>query len=351
MRKHLVRFVVLVVVLAGVVVVPSARSAVANNHGILNTPDPSILRVGTTYYAYTTNSQNLPNCATGTNTRIKVPVRLGSLTSFGQCFRDAITSESPWYNSNLDNYWAPSVARNPDSQQYVLAFTQKQTSTGKYCIGLATSTQPDGPFDPRSSPLRCPSTSNYAIDPDVFVYNGQMYMSWRQDPSSTGYYLYVASLNVGTTGPGSLSSERLLFASSQIGWQHGQAIENPTIHIFGGRKWLMYSGDWWDGPNYAVGLADCGPYLLSGGQCTVAGGVTQPTIGFSTRADFPPASTTPEDRPGPGGLSIIRKASGGDVLGTDGSPYVALHWWYLGARFMDTHWLRWTPWGPVLFNY
>jgi hypothetical protein len=73
----------------------------------------------------------------------------------------------PWAHKQL---WAPDAARKNDT--YYLYFPAKD-SEGIFCIGVATSPSPSGPFTPQPDPI----PGSFSIDPAVFVDDdGQAYM-------------------------------------------------------------------------------------------------------------------------------------------------------------------------------
>ena len=85
----------------------------------------------------------------------------------------ALTIQSnSWYGSCL---WAPDAARV--GNVYYFYFPAKEKNSGTFRIGVATSTNPYGPFAPEASYITGPSGSkSYSIDQCIFNDNGTYYM-------------------------------------------------------------------------------------------------------------------------------------------------------------------------------
>ena len=76
-----------------------------------------------------------------------------------------------WYKSQL---WAPDAAKNGST--YYFYFPAKEAN-GQFRIGVATSSNPYGPFTVESSYIKGPSSSkSYSMDPCIFDDNGTFYL-------------------------------------------------------------------------------------------------------------------------------------------------------------------------------
>ena len=104
-------------------------------------PDPSVILVGQTYFAYATNS-------VAGSIQIIDSTDLSHWTAIG----NALPSLPAW--ATPDNTWAPSVAMIGGT--YVLYYAAHVAGTADECISVATSSQPQGPFhDTSTAPLEC----------------------------------------------------------------------------------------------------------------------------------------------------------------------------------------------------
>jgi beta-xylosidase len=223
-------------------------------------PDPFVLRVGSRYYAYATNTA-------GAN----VPV-LSTPGLFSSGTRhDALPQLPGW--STPGWVWAPSVL--PRGSTYVLYYTTRDVAAGEQCISSAVATDPAGPFvDSSAGPLICPPGG--AIDPSPYADpSGQAYLVWKQDPST------IMGQALSADGRSLAGSPAALLHASQP-WEAG-IVEGPSLVAAGGRVYLFYSGNQWQGANYAIGYAVCqsplgpcldtpGPWLSSGGNVEGPGG-------------------------------------------------------------------------------
>lgn len=100
-------------------------------------PDPDVIQVGNTWYAYSTN-----------NGRGHVPVASAPAPNGPWTIRgDAMPGgpSSGW--AQAGRTWAPDVHRNPDGS-FTLTYTAWHRSTGRQCVGVATASSPLGPFSP-----------------------------------------------------------------------------------------------------------------------------------------------------------------------------------------------------------
>ncbi|WP_051342709.1 glycoside hydrolase family 43 protein [Pseudonocardia spinosispora] len=224
-------------------------------------PDPSILAVGKTYYAYSTSS------VYGT-TRRHVPVFQSTSASGPGAGKwadagDALPQLPAWVakdRTGASSVWAPAVvSRGPGS--YLLYFTAQDAKLNVHCIGVATSSSPKGPFTPDgTTPLICRPQYRDSIDPMPFT-----------DADGTRYLLYT-SQNNGTTiwlqrltpdGITPVGQRRALLTSDRP--EEAQVVEAPTLVRRGGKYILFYSGNRYNSGRYFINYASAsslaGPFV------------------------------------------------------------------------------------------
>ena len=226
-------------------------------------PDPSILRIGGTYYAYGTNS-------VAGDVQILTSPDLVHWTAVG----DALAALPAWATPH--DTWAPSVL--PVGTGFVLYYTVRVAGPGgggAECISLATATQPTGPFvDTSTGPFECQPALIGSIDPSAYVDpTGTPYLVWKSNGGGGASALWSQQLDpTGTAFAPATQPTQLL--APDAAWQGG-VIEAPDMVSAGGRTFLFYSGNAWDGSSYAEGVASCtgptgpcadlpGPILASG---------------------------------------------------------------------------------------
>lgn len=243
-----------------------------------NFPDPTIIRVGKTYYAYATNTGRI-NLPTLTSTDLRTwRVRAASNTTchtykvrrkghhkkrhrFRYVKRCTSTAESfptpgrwtrPGYSNGL---WAPSVAHI--GNRYVLAYSAV-AANNKRCIGIAIGPSPTGPFaDANSTPVVCPADQG-AIDPQVYLdRRNRPWLLWKNEgiPHRAPTRMYSQRLTGGGTSLDPASSPNPLLVTSQP-WE-GNLIENPAMIYHQGHYLLFYSANEYRTAAYATGVATC----------------------------------------------------------------------------------------------
>ena len=129
-------------------------------------PDPDVILVGQTYFAYATNS-------VAGNIQIIDSTDRSHWTAVG----NALPSLPAWASANYT--WAPAVANI--GGVFVLYYAVDVAGTGQECISVATAAQPQGPFTDRSTaPLECQKSLGGSIDPASFLdTNGTPYLVWK----------------------------------------------------------------------------------------------------------------------------------------------------------------------------
>jgi hypothetical protein len=208
-------------------------------------PDPAVLRVGSTWYAYGTDG-DLGNVQVVTSTD------LVSWTDAGQPGRVGALAKVPAWGQN-DDVWAPGILDTGSG--YVLYSAVVKTATGKRCIAAATSTKPEGPFTAVEGFQVCNDGEGGAIDPDVFTQGGNRYLLWKTEGVPGQVAPAIWSQPLAADGRSVTGTSSRVF-SSQYPWE-GTLVENPTMVSADGRLFLFYSGNEWESAAYGVGWAVC----------------------------------------------------------------------------------------------
>ncbi|HEX4434168.1 MAG TPA: glycoside hydrolase family 43 protein [Acidimicrobiales bacterium] len=253
-------------------------------------PDPSVILVGRTYYAYATNS-------VAGNIQIIDSSDLTHWTAVGT----ALPSLPAWASANYT--WAPGVAFL--GGKFLLYYAVDVAGTGKECISVATARQPQGPFiDKSTAPLECQQSLGGSIDPAPFLdTNGTPYLVWKSGGPGSSKIWSQQLAPSGTSFVAGTNPLGLLTPGQS--WEGG-TVEAPNLVTTGGHYFLFYSGNDWNGGHYAVGVATCtGPL----GPCTAA-----------------PANPILSSGPGvagPGGESVFAD--------TAGNFWIAFHAWVPGS--------------------
>ncbi|MBG6215213.1 arabinan endo-1,5-alpha-L-arabinosidase [Cryobacterium sp. CAN_C3] len=249
-------------------------------------PDPDVLETGGVYYAYATNGS-------GFNVQVATSPDLKEWTTKAA---DALPVLPTW--SRPGKTWAPDVSEQAPGR-FVMYFTGARTSPQTQCIGVATASQPAGPFTPvGSAPIVCPEDEGGAIDPATFIDDdGSRYLVWKNDGNSRGLDTWLQIARLSDDGTALVGETTRLLKQKQT-WE-GALIEAPTLVKRDGRYVMFYSANDYGGGAYAIGYATAdalrGPY---------------------TKADGPLLSSTLANGSylGPGGQDVVRAPDGSDVL-------------------------------------
>jgi beta-xylosidase len=277
-------------------------------------PDPDVVLVGGTYYAYATNTE-------GANIQAASSADLVHWTVVG----DALPALPVWAVQAFGYAWAPDVTADPDGQGYLMYFTARFAidQGGTQCIGVAAGDAPEGPFVPEgSAPIVCQVGLGGSIDPASFVDDdGSRWLLWKNDGNSGGGKSWLFLQPLSDDGR-ALEGEpaRLVTAEERF---EGSIVEGPTLYKHAGRYYLLYSANDYATPKYAVGWAAAeqprGPYEKS----------REPLL----------ASQLPAGIVGPGGQDI--------VLDAEGQAWLLFHGWRPGGyRALYLAPLDWTEAGP-----
>jgi arabinan endo-1,5-alpha-L-arabinosidase len=256
-------------------------------------PDPDLLRVGDTWYAYATQR-------TGPfgNLQVASSKDLSKQGGWNLLSSDPLPTLPAW--ATAGRTWAPDVSATKGG--YVMYVAAHSVDPDLQCIGVATGTAPTGPFTPvGDKPLICPADLGGAIDPASFVdADGTRYLLWKNDGNCCGKDTWLWLQRTTPDGLRLVGSPTKLIKQDQA-WE-GNLVEAPDLVRHGSTYTLLYSANDYSGEKYATGYA------------------TAPKItGPYTKAAQPLLTTAATDVIGPGGEDV--------VAGEDGRSWIVFHGW------------------------
>lgn len=203
-----------------------------------------------------------------------------SLTRWSQKLLDPFPNLPRWATTNYT--WSPDV-REVDGR-YLMWFSAARAGNSAAptkCIGVATARSVFGPYVSHArKPLICQLSHHGSIDPRTFRDSaGRLWLLWKSDDNAqwtptTRTTLYTQRLSSDGLH---LVGRRFVLLRADQPWEKG-IIEAPDMVFAGGRYWLFFSGNWFNEPHYAIGLAQCagpagpcrpsttGPWLASNAQ-------------------------------------------------------------------------------------
>ncbi|MDS0260283.1 family 43 glycosylhydrolase [Haloarcula sp. S1CR25-12] len=283
-------------------------------------PDPDVLRVESTYYAYGTYHQ----WASGPVERQLVPVLRSSNLVDWEPVGPAFEAAPPW--SRYRGLWAPGVGRR--GGRTLLYYSDAEFGAENPGVGVATAPDPTGPFEPRgglfrSEPVGVPNS----IDPMLFE-GGHPYLFWGSHRGSYGVRLADDGL--------STAGEKFQIA--------GEGVEAPYVverdgcfYFFGSRGTCCAGAE--STYHVVTGRAEQlrGPYRNRDGERLTADGATGTTILQSS-----------ETFRAPGHCAVVCDAQGGWWLLYH--AYVAGKAWVgdTPRRVLMLDRLRWRDGWPVV---
>jgi arabinan endo-1,5-alpha-L-arabinosidase len=210
-------------------------------------PDPAVLAVGSTYYAYSTSS-------TYKSKVWHVPVAQSSaLTGKWTEVGDALPELPDWVNKDgvgHGNVWAPEVAARSDGS-YILYFTARAANQNVQCIGVALADSPKGPFQGvGTKPLVCRPEDVDSIDPGAFTdTDGKQYLLYTSGRGKSTIWLQQVSID----GMTSIGERRALIQADRP--EEGNIVEAPAMVRHGSKYVLFYSGNAYNSGKYFVNYA------------------------------------------------------------------------------------------------
>ncbi len=214
-------------------------------------PNPFVLPVDDGYLMFTTEARD----AVGAKQNVPV-LRSASLRSWA-FVRDALPDVGAW--ATPEATWAPDVAHVDGG--WALYYTARLAGhrPATQCIGAAVAGAPEGPYRPGTKPIVCQLDRGGSIDPRTFrAGDGTLWLHWKSDDNAdvdgtSTSTIYAQELSAdGTTLVG--APARILEVSQP--WE-GRIVEAPDMIEAAGSRWLFYSGNWFNQPDYAIGVARC----------------------------------------------------------------------------------------------
>jgi beta-xylosidase len=227
---------------------PSGAPAFADD-----APDPDILRVGNTWYAYTT----------GTTWGNRIGILTSSSPSTGwrtitgrATGNTALPTAPAWQQP--DTQWAPGVYAW--GGRYVMFYAAQARAHGKWCLSTAASDNgPAGPFVDRSGgPLICQVDLGGSIDPHPFVdADGRPWLHWKNNDGSSPAVSKVWAVPLADDGQNLAGGAVEVMAKNSQAYPWQNTVDNPQMVIINGVHYLFFSGGDWESDRYVVGYAVC----------------------------------------------------------------------------------------------
>lgn len=249
--------------------------------------DPTILLVNGVYYAYATNAYGMHIQVTHSTDLVHWTPLL-----------DALPTLPSWASASGGMVWAPGVIET--SAGFVMYYTAREASSGRQCIGIATSGSADGPFhDGSTRPFICQRGLGGTIDASPFRSGSSLYLYFKSDGNCCGITTYIWGQRLSADGL-HLTGQPVALLMNNEPWE-GAVVEGPSMFEHNGHDYLFFSGNDYGTTRYAVGYAECQSPL---GPCEQS--PTNPILASSGAGMSALA--------GPGGEDVFTSSSGQTLM-------------------------------------
>jgi hypothetical protein len=226
----------------------------------LDAPDPDIVLVGSTFYAFTTGTTwgNQIGIATTTN-----PNPSQGWKTVGSAFPGTSYKGSKGLASWQNNNSATSPGVFQYAGKWIMfydAVVASGSAKGLYCLSVATASKVTGPFtDTSSGPLVCQTSLGGSIDPQPFVdpQTGGAYLIWKSNDGSSRAASQVWSQPIAASGTSLTGSATAIFTIKSASYSWQTTTDDPSMAFTGGHYYLFFSGGDYLSRYYPVGYVLC----------------------------------------------------------------------------------------------
>ncbi|GEP26034.1 MULTISPECIES: glycoside hydrolase family 43 protein [Cryobacterium] len=265
----------------------------------VNFADPDVVQVDGTYFAYATNDNNR-----------NVQVASSANLLDWEVLPDALPKLPSWIIPGKT--WAPEVTRLSDDS-FVMYFTATNFAPTLQCIGVATASDPAGPFTVQGDAMIiCPEDEGGAIDASTVVIDDVLYLVWKNDGNCCELDTWIQAATLSPDGL-SVTGDPIMLLMQTEDWE-GSLIEAPTVITRGSGLVMLYSANSYGDARYAVGAASAasidGPWTKEIGPI-----LSTDSSGGLYR--------------GPGGQDL--------VMDVDGQDYLVFHAWDKDYTYRALH--------------
>jgi beta-xylosidase len=201
-------------------------------------PDPSVIRVGGTYWAVATTSAWAPAFSIFSSPDLTH----WQLTS-------AVFPKPPAWSDG--NYWAPELVHMDST--YFVYYSAKDKKTQSMCVAVATAKSPNGPYQDHGT-LVCDAVGSIDAAP-VVDESGHKFLFWKEDGNSQKKPTPIHVQPLSDDGT-QLTGTRSDTITNDVPWEK-QLVEAPYVFKRKNYWYMLYAGSGCCGRqcDYAVGVA------------------------------------------------------------------------------------------------
>jgi beta-xylosidase len=217
-------------------------------------PDPDVLPVGSRYFAYTTGT------TWGNNLGVLVsndPLS-GWRTVTGHDYGSTALPHPPSWEV-AGSQTSPAVAFI--SGRYVMYYDATlRSDPSLYCLSVATSSGPAGPFSDHSSGPFGPCEKSYdgSVDPDVVTLpGGSRELVWKENESGPYRSAQILEQPLSTSGLSLTGNKHVLLTQDSAKYPWETTTENPDLVYESAHWWLFFSAGKWSNSSYSEAAVTC----------------------------------------------------------------------------------------------
>ena len=219
----------------------------------MDAPDPDVLLVGSTYYAYTTGT------TWGNHIGVLESSSPGSgyHTITGKTYGSTAIGALPSWQAN-NTQTSPGVFDY--GGHFVMWYDATDVNAGYNCISVATSTSAVGLFQDNSSgPAVCQTNLGGSVDPQPFVdpATGQAWLDWKSNDGSSAQSAYLWAAPLTASGAALAGAPQRILTQDTVNFPWETTIENPDMVDVGGSYYLFFAAGNWQSSSYSEGYAVC----------------------------------------------------------------------------------------------
>lgn len=200
-------------------------------------PDPSVVKIGDTYWASATTSNWFPAYP------LMQSKDLMKWKTVGHVFNQ-LPAWADYY------FWAPEISYD-NGKVYVYYAAHKKN--GNLCLGVASADKPEGPYRDHG-PLMCEAAGSIDAFP-MRDENGKLYLIWKEDGNSVGKPTPIWAMQMNEERTALIGEKKELFRND-VPWE-GNLVEGVSMIRKGDHYYAFYAGAacCGRGCSYAMGIA------------------------------------------------------------------------------------------------
>lgn len=208
-------------------------------------PDPSVIRVGSDYWATATTSEWAP----------EFPI-LHSRDLINWEIVGSVFERRPAWS--VGSYWAPELSQYRG--RFFVYYTARKKETNSLCVAVATARTPTGPYTDHG-PLVCQTVGSIDGFP-VTDESGRRFLLWKEDGNSVSKPTPIWAQQLSADGTRLIGERQEILRNTEPWEKHaslpyGDLIEGPAIVRRNGWFYMFYSGNFCCARecNYMMGVA------------------------------------------------------------------------------------------------